>query len=122
MEKPLRVASPPVRIVDKEPREHEPRISRLEHDIELVAPRGCHASVLLKLVNRDDRHLYYAWLAMAGRAGSEATVSYRHTGGDTIRCDLPDGVPLSARSIEPHLRKFFASAEVAGPPPVIVED
>jgi len=122
MEKSVRrVVSASARSLDKEPREPEPRITRIDRDLELVAPRGCHASVLLKLVNRDNRHRYYAWLAMVGRAGSEVSVMYRHTGADTIRCDLPFGVPLSAKSLERHLRQFLA-AEVAGPPPVIIED
>src|SRR5262249_41422972 len=123
MEKSVRrVATPPARSLDKEPREaREPRIALLDHDIELTAPRGFHVSVLLKLVNRDDRHRYYAWLAMVGRKGSEVSVSYRHTGTETIRCDLPDGVPLSAKSLERPLTEFLAR-ELAGPPPIIIED
>jgi hypothetical protein len=123
-----RVARATQRIADKQsggaPRKRaEPRLSRLDRDIVLVAPRGCHASVLVTLIKRDDRHRYYAWLAMVGRGVGDVTVSYRHAATDTIRLDLPDGVPLSAKSLEPHLAQFLAStSELDGPPPVIIED
>ena len=91
----------------------QPKITRLDRDIELVAPPGCHASVLLKLVEDSDGHCYYSWWAMAGRhAADQACVFYKHTGGSVIRFDLPEWMALSAESLRPHLRAFLASEQV----------
>src|SRR5262245_59096693 len=101
----------------------KPKITRLERDVELVAPRGCHASVLLKLVDRDDGHRYYSWWAVVGRHDMDSvSVSYKYTGEETIRFDLPDGIPLSAESVQPHLTRFLARRhEGPGDPPIIID-
>ncbi|HEX3758693.1 MAG TPA: hypothetical protein VHW23_08295 [Kofleriaceae bacterium] len=98
-----------------------PQLTRLTDSIELVAPPGCSASVVLKLVKRDDGHRYYAFWLVAGRHDLEAaTVAYKHTGEDAIRCDLPQGMPLSAAALQPHLATYLDSlSEKGGDPPVI---
>jgi len=98
-----------------------PQLTRLTDSIELVAPAGCSASVILKLVKRDDGHRYYAFWLVAGRHELDAAaVAYKHTGEDAIRCDLPEGVPLSAETLQPHLARYLASlGEKPGDPPVI---
>jgi len=101
----------------------KPRISRLEGDVELVAPPGYHASVLLKLAHREDGHRYYSWWAVVGRHDMDSlAMSYRYTGEDTIRFDLPDGMPLSARSLQPHLRNYLASDGTEPSDPPIIRD
>src|SRR5262245_50791331 len=79
--KPPRAAKPPV-----------PIVSRIEADVELVAPQGCYATVIVKLVDRDDEHRYYSWWTLVGRNDMDKiAVRYEFTGEDTIRFDLPDG-------------------------------
>lgn len=98
-----------------------PQLTRLTDSVELVAPPGYSASVILKLVKRDDGHRYYVIWMVAGRHELEAaTVMYKHTGEDAIRCDLPEGMPLSAEALEPHLVRYLDSlGEKPGDPPVI---
>jgi len=85
-----------------------PTITRLEDDVTLVTPRDCWASVLLKRLDRDGAR--YSWWAMVGRRDmDEMSVSYTHKGEDIIRFDLPDGMPLSADSLRPHLVKYLAT-------------
>lgn len=96
---------------------------RLTRSIKLVAPPGCHASVLLKLVHRDDGHRYYSWWAVVGRHDMDSiAVMYRYTGEETIRFDLPEGVALSADSLQPHLTRFLADQhEADDDTPIIIE-
>jgi hypothetical protein len=103
--------------------ELKPYIERIEGDTDLVAPPGCYASVLLKLVHRDDGHRYYSWWAVAGRHGMDAiSVPYKYTGEDTIRFDVPEGMPLSAQSLQRHLDAFLeGQQEAEGDTPVIIE-
>lgn len=101
----------------------QPTITRLAGDVELVAPRGFCASVVLKLVDRDDGHRYYSWWAMVGRHGMDTVaVSYKYTGEDTIRMDLPEGMPLSAESLQPHLTAYLASDGTEPPDTPIIRD
>lgn len=86
-----------------------PTLTRVTGDIDLVAPRGCSASVLLKLVSRDGGHRYYSWWAMVGRHDVDSfAIRYKYHGEDLIRCDLPEGMPLSEESLQPHLVSFLA--------------
>jgi hypothetical protein len=86
-----------------------PRFTRVEGDIKLVVPPDCDASLILKQVGHDE-HRYYAWWLLVGRYDQDAmTVSYKYTGEDTLRCDIPNGIPLSAMSLQPHLAKFLKS-------------
>jgi hypothetical protein len=88
----------------------QPQVTRLVADVDLVAPQGFTASVLLKLVSRDDTQRLYAMWAMAGRHDVDTcVVPYKYTGEDTIRVDLPEGMPLSAEALAPHLTAFLAS-------------
>src|SRR5262249_16504435 len=97
--------------------------TRLTGNIKLVAPPGCHASVLLKLVHRDDRRRFYSWWAVAGRHDMDSiAVPYKYTGEETIRIDLPYGMPLSLRSLQPHLKRFIAAQNDADDEsPIIIE-
>jgi hypothetical protein len=101
--------------------ELQPTITRIDRSVDLVAPRGCSASVLLKLVTRDDGHRYYVWWAVAGRHDADAfSVHYKHNGEDVLRVDLPDGMPLSAASLQPHLESYLKSENTQpSDPPVI---
>ncbi|MEO7735688.1 MAG: hypothetical protein ABIY55_32335 [Kofleriaceae bacterium] len=83
--------------------------SRVDRDLEIVVPRHCRASVLLKLVERDERHRYYAWwLVVARHDLDEVSVHYRYTGEDTIRFDVPQTAVLSSASLQPLLAEFLA--------------
>jgi hypothetical protein len=102
----------------------KPYISRVKNDVRLVAPPGCYASVLLKLVDREDGRRYYSWWAMAGRHDADnVCVPYKYTGEDTIRFDLPLGMPLSESRIQSHLAKFLKDERSsADEPPIIIRD
>jgi hypothetical protein len=99
----------------------QPTVTRVASDVELVAPRGCSASVLIKLVTRDDGHRYYSWWAVVGRHGVDTfSIRYKHNGEDVLRFDLPEGMPLTAEALQPHLASYLASENVqAADPPVI---
>lgn len=87
----------------------EPAITRLTGDVDLVPPRGCSASIVLKEVDRDDEHRYYTWWLVVGRSGEDATsMPYKHNGEDMIRIDLPEGMSLSATDLQPYLTAFWA--------------
>lgn len=86
-----------------------PTLTRVTGDIDLVAPHGFCASVLLKLVSRDGGHRYYSLWAMVGRHGVDTfSIRYKYRGEDLIRCDLPEGMPVSEESLQPHLVSFLA--------------
>lgn len=108
----------------QDPIRPDARFSRIEEDITLVVPAGCYASVLLKLVGHNNDHRYYAWWAMVGRSGEdEIAIAYNYTGEDTIRVDLPTGVPLSRRELQRQLTGFLhLQGELEGKPPIIVPD
>jgi hypothetical protein len=98
-------------------------IKRLTSSVDLVAPPECHASVLLKLVHRDEWHRYYSWCAIVGRHDlGTVSVQYTFTGDDdTIQFDLPEGMALSAESLQPHLEAFLTQNEPDDKPPKIIE-
>jgi hypothetical protein len=108
-DKPSRHASPRrTRVTPAKP-PLRPTLTRITGDIDLVAPRGFSASVLLKLVSRDDGHRYYSWWAMVGRHDMDSfAIRYKYRGEDLIRCDLPEGMPLSEASLQPYLTSFLA--------------
>jgi hypothetical protein len=86
-----------------------PVISRVTHDVDLTAPRGYRARVLLKLVSRDNGHRYYSWWAMSGRHDMDvASLRFKYNGEDLIQFDLPDGMPLSEELLAPYLTDFLA--------------
>jgi hypothetical protein len=100
-----------------------PTLTRVKGDLELVAPRGFHASVLLKLVSRDDGHRYYSWWAMVGRHDMDSfSIKVKYRGEDLIRCDLPEGMPLSEESLQPHLTSFLADEHTQPPGTPIIRD
>jgi hypothetical protein len=102
--------------------EPTPVITRITHDLELVAPQGCRASVLLKQLERDEGHRYYDWWLVVGRRGAETVpaVKYKADGGDVIRVDVPDDMPLRADALDPHVAAFLKNEgnEPADPPTV----
>jgi hypothetical protein len=102
-----------------------PTVTRIDRDIELVAPPGCSASVVLKFVGSHDGSRYYTWWAVAGRDNMDTVaIRFRYSGEDTIRFDLPEGMPLSAESLQPHLATYLASVDPPPPqgkPPIIRE-
>jgi len=95
-----------------------PRFTRIDRSIKLVVPADCDASLILKQVGHDD-HRYYAWWLLVGRHDRDAmSVSYKHTGEDTLRCDIPNGTPLSPAALLPHLTRFLKSeGTLEGDPP-----
>lgn len=100
-----------------------PVITRVTRDLELVAPHGCRASVLLKLVERDDEHRQYEWWLVVGRHGAETvSVKYKADGADVIRIDVPEGMPLTAVELQPHLAAFLAKERVQQNEPPTVRD
>lgn len=103
--------------------ELQPTVTRLAGNVDLVAPRGCSASVLLKLVTRDDGHRYYSWWLVVGRHDADSlSVHYKHNGEDVLRFDVPEGFPLSSASLQPHLVSFLASENTEPSDPPIIRD
>jgi hypothetical protein len=98
-----------------------PRLSRVTSDLELSAPLGFQASVILKQVAHSDRR-FYAWWLLVGRYDQDAlVVPYKYTGEDTIRCDLPEGSELSAAALQPYLAEFLKSEGTEEGEPVVVK-
>lgn len=102
---------------------HAPDVSKVTGDTVVTAPPGCRASVLLKLVERDEGHRYYEWWLVVGRHGAEAaSAKYKADGADVIRIDVPDGMPMTAEAFQPHLEAYFARAGVEPPDTPTVRD
>lgn len=102
--------------------EPQPTITRLIGDAELVPPPGCGASLLLKQVGQGDGHRYFSWWLVVGRSAADAlSVPYKHSGGDTFRIDVPEGMPLSAADLQPYLTAFWEKQQPPGAddPPII---
>ena len=97
-----------------------PRFTRVRKGLKLVVPPDCDASVILKDVGHDGRRSYAMWL-LVGRDDRDAmTVSYKFTGEDTIRVDIPSGGIISAAALQPYLVKFLKSEGTQeDDPPVI---
>lgn len=98
-----------------------PRFTRVERNIKVVVPPDCDKSVIFKQVAHDERHRIYTWWLLVGRYDRDTVaVSYKYTGEDTIRCDIPNGTPLSAAALQPYLAKFLKSEGLLqDQPPVI---
>lgn len=100
-----------------------PVITRITRDLEVVAPHGCRASVLLKQLDRDDGHRYYEWWLVVGRHGAETmSVQYKADGADVIRVDVPDGMPLRADAMQSHVAAFLKGERVQQADPPTVRD
>ncbi|HEX3480117.1 MAG TPA: hypothetical protein VHT91_34095 [Kofleriaceae bacterium] len=100
-----------------------PVVTRITRDLEVIAPHGCRASVLFKLVDRDDGHRYYDWWLVVGRRGAETmSVKYKADGADTIRVDVPDGMRMSADALQPHVAAFLKSEGTLPAAPPTVRD
>jgi hypothetical protein len=85
-----------------------PRLTRVRENLKLVVPPDCAASLILKQVGHDDQR-YYAWWLLVGRDDRDAMIaSYKFTGEDTIRCDIPSPALLSPDALLPYLTKFLA--------------
>lgn len=99
-----------------------PRVQHIEADIDLEVPDDCYASVLLRLIDAEDDDRYFTWWAVVGRSDSDMSrMSYSHTiGAVTIRFDLPEGIPLSADSLQPYLKTFVERSGVEGSEPPII--
>ena len=98
-----------------------PRFTRVRKSLKLVVPSDCAASLILKEVGHDE-HRYYAWWLLVGRDDQDAmTVSYKFTGEDTLRCDIPIGATLSAAALQPYLAKFLKSEGTQEDDPPIIK-
>jgi hypothetical protein len=98
-----------------------PRFTRVRGHLKLVVPADCSVSVILKLVDHDDDNRTYAWWMLVGRYNQDTlSVSYKFTGEDTIRCDIPEGMPLSVKVLERRLAVFLDDEDLEeGKPPII---
>jgi hypothetical protein len=97
-----------------------PRFSRVTRSLDVIAPRDCDATVILKLVAHDKNRIYALWL-LVGRHDQDAlSVRYRLTGEDTIRCDIPHGGVISAAALSPYLVKFLDSEGSENDAPPII--
>ena len=84
------------------------QFSRVTGPISLAPPKNCIASVLLKLVARDDGHRIYAWWLSVGREGNDfLSVAFDVAGADVIRCDVPETSELSAKLVSKGLDVFL---------------
>lgn len=100
---------------------HAPRFTRIDRNVKVVVPPDCDASVILKQVAHDESR-YYAWWLLVGRYDQDSmTVSYKYTGEDTLRCDIPSGSPLSAAALQPHLARFLESEDTQQDKPPIIK-
>ena len=99
-----------------------PRFSRVRKSLVLSVPPDCEASVIMKQVGHDERR-YYAWWLLVGRYDQETmTARYKFTGEDTVRCDIPIGVPLSASALQSHLARFLrGEGTQEDDPPIIIK-
>jgi hypothetical protein len=91
----------------------------------LVAPRGFHASVLLRFVNKKDGHRHYSMLVMVGQNDTnKVNACFTFTGEETVRFDLPAGIPVSAASLAPALQQYVRTlpADQRGNDPPIIDD
>lgn len=119
------------RIAAKDARVSEDRSTRgikfqvVTADIDsLVAPRGFRASVLLRFVNKKDGHRHYSILTVVGQNDTNRVTTYfKFTGEETVRFDVPSGVPLCATSLAPALQQYVQQVVPAGQrgndPPII---
>ena len=97
-----------------------PRFSRVRKSLKLEVPLDCDASLILKQVRHDEYRCYAVWL-LVGRDDQDAmSASYKFTGEDTVRVDIPNGGIISAGALQPHLAKFLKSEGTEeDAPPVI---
>lgn len=98
-----------------------PRFTRVRKSLKLEVPLDCDASLILKEVGHDE-HRYYAWWLLVGRNDREAmTASYKFTGEDTIRVDIPTGATISAAALQPYLAKFLKNEGTQQDDPPIIK-
>lgn len=99
-----------------------PVIARVEGDVDLTAPKGFRARVLLKLVDRIDGRRVYAWWAMAGRHELDAAaLRFKYSGEDMLQFDLPEGMALSEELLTPFLKDFLDSEGNEPPDPPVIK-
>ena len=93
----------------------------MRRSVKLVVPPDCEASVILKQVAHDDKHRYYMMWLLVGRYDREAiSVSYRFTGEDTIRCDIPNMQLISASELQSRFVEFWQDEpDLDDKPPII---
>jgi hypothetical protein len=103
------------------PAQAAPKFTRIRRNVVLVAPPGYVASLILKQVAHD-RYRYYACWLLVGRYDQDAlSVRYKFTGEDTLRCDIPYGMVISAAALQPYLVKFLRDEGTeSDDPPIIV--
>jgi hypothetical protein len=92
--------------------------------IDITAPLGCCASVILKQVGHDARRRerYYSWWLVAGRDQAGAvSVPYVFTGEDAIRFDVPHDTLLSSEYLQKYLTEFWKSDRTLPPDTPIVK-
>lgn len=78
--------------------------------LQLEAPDGCKASVLLRSVGNDSAAEYVWWLSV-GRQGRDAlTVPVDCNGAIFIRCDVPEDTLLSEQAIRNGLDNYLLTA------------
>jgi hypothetical protein len=93
-----------------------PTVTRLDGSsqakFKIEAPRGCTATVLLKMVQRDTvkRETYWALWLLVGRAGDvAASVDVGAANEDILRFDVPDDTLVTPEYLQRYLEEFFAS-------------
>ncbi|HEY0190540.1 MAG TPA: hypothetical protein VGC42_05415 [Kofleriaceae bacterium] len=88
----------------------QPKFTKVTKSVDLVAPPGCIASVILKQVTHSDGVRTYRWWMLAGRSGDDAlSLHLKYDGEDMIRCDVPAGMTLSETELQPGLKAFVDS-------------
>ena len=105
------------------------KFQRLTADVDpLVAPRGFRASVLLRFVglSKKDGHRHYSFLAVVGQNdANKVNASFKFTGEETVRFDLPSGVPVCGASLVPALQQYVKQCiapDQQGLAPPIIDD
>ena len=122
MHKPVRhVARKPARMTPAKPATR-PVIARVEGDVDLIAPKGFRARVLLKLVDRIDGRRVYAWWAMVGRHELDAaSLRFKYNGEDMLQFDLPESMALSEELLTPYLKDFLDGEGNEPPDPPVIK-
>jgi hypothetical protein len=98
-------------------------VTRIKADVDLQPPAGCSASVLLRLVGRDDTlrtRTYACWLSVGRFEARSFTAHFKYDGGDILRVDLPVGTWLDVEYLQAALRAFLHGEPTLPPDTVIV--
>src|SRR5690348_13259192 len=92
--------------------ESQPVVTRVKSNVDLQAPPGCSASVLLRQVTRvgpadaPGQRTFVWWLAVGRYQVKALTVPFVFDGADTLRVDVPEGTSLDTDTLQAAVARF----------------